>query len=463
VTRFAAFIAVLITSAAVAALAYAVNAARVPSSTAQTVLTVPPSAGPSVASDPAGASELAATYANVLPRDEGIVRAVAQASRMSTALVRERLSAPRSDDSAAVLRFRLSAPSDIAARRGIDALADQIEREQAAGSGVIAPRSLRPVGRSRELAPSASAPGLVRRGLEYIVLVPTAPGGVDAQIANRLAANYAGLIPEDTSILGRAARRAGLPRDELADHVQVANDANTSLVRVSVTLPDYAKARAAATAIARAVTGGDPATGRIAPSTLEVASSPSARPPQASRNDPLVLAAGALIGCLLGIVAVLVYNSRHPRLTTTERTRDALELPTTDATGAHEALLESLLARWRADGARRVHLLPESAGVEAVTERLAAAFDALGVGDGAVSVRSRAFSDAFEPYAGNGVGSYDVLVTSRGRALAPVRDALVRYESHGGRVRWVLLCDADDGFPVEPAPASDRDREQLGV
>jgi capsular polysaccharide biosynthesis protein len=476
VTRPVALVVVLFTAAAVAALAYAVDDARVPDRTATTVLVVPTVSAGSVADDPSGAGQLAATYVSLLPLENGVVNAVARGSGMSADTVRRSLTARRPSSSGALIRFTLRAPSDGAALRGLSALSSYLRRAQSEPNNVIAPRSLQVVGAPRAVSPSANAPegvspttvaGVSRRRLTVLVLAPKATADIpDAQAANRLAANYAGLLPDDVAVLRVAARRAGMSVKDLGDNLRASNDANTSLVRVSVTDPDYSTARRAANAIAAALTGPDPVTESVSPNTLQVARAPDTRGPSSSDRSRAVAIGGLVIGLLFGIATVLAYNNRHPRLRSAVRSRDLLNLPTTDVTAATRQLMSSLLGRWRDDGATTVNLLPEDAGVERVAAQLADALDMVSARDEGplVSVRARTYADALEPQgaASSGGSGYDVLVAARGRRYTDVHSALVRYETRGGRVRWVLLTSRK-APPPSIGIESDNEREHEHV
>jgi hypothetical protein len=290
-------------------------------------------------------------------------------------------------------------------------------------------------------------------------LLVSAPNSTtsDAQAASRLAANYAGLIPEDTAVLSAAGRRAGLDVGTLRNHIRVTNDPNTSLLRVSVTNSDYPTARRAVLGVVAAVIGDDPVSDTIAPSSLEVVRRPDREGSGTGGWAPTI--AGALAGFLLGLATVIAYGRRHPRLRSAEKAREIFGIPVSDASEWTPYSARSLLTRWAEDGAHEVVLLPGSAKLDDGVVSLAASLDKhRRAVPGAPTVLARSYADAWDPR-GDEPSHYAVAVTERGQRAGTIHTAMLRYESWGGRVRWVLLTRGGSSERLPTMPQTDHPAE----
>jgi capsular polysaccharide biosynthesis protein len=461
VTRPKALLAIIFSAVIVAAVAYAIDQARVPSHNASAVLVVPPGSSTSISDNPQGTSQLAATYRDLLPNDRGAIRAVAAASRMSEDAVRRRFRVTRSSDEGAVLQVTLSARTNGAATRGMSALVRYLHQINASpSSSLLRPRSLRLISSPSSMPPGPT--GLARRRASFLVLATSNAQGADAQAANRLAANYAGLIAEDEEVLRYVAARTGLTLSQVSDRLRATNDVNTSIIRVTVRDKLYDRARRAALAVARAMAGEAPIARRVVPGTLQVARLPAARRPSTQKRSTAVGIAGAILGLLFGIGAVLTYNARHPRLRSPDRARELLGVPAVDADDLNERVAASLVRRWREEGATQVALLPLAASIDDVAVRVAhrlraAALSAEGP---AISIVVRPHADALEPRLERHERILDVLVVERGVSFEQARDAIVRYETRGGSIRRVILARRNAAVDVEPESAVD-ERERV--
>lgn len=458
--RLTALLLIVFSVVAVALVGYLVDRVRTPRHTAEAVLVTPPGGGASGTGDPDQASALAGTYTQLLPTDRGAISAVAEATDVSPSTVRGRLSARRAKQGGSVLRLTYAAPTAQGARKGAEALAGYLRRAERGSSSLVEPGSLRLTGRPVSLATSLS--GLHRERLTYLVSSSASSVPADAQSANRLAANYAGLLPEDNDVLAAAAKRSKLSLDEVRDGLKVTNDTNTSVLRVSMTNEDYDAARAAIGGVIHAVTGADPASDRIVPRSLEVARRPAASVDGSTASSLPIIVPGALLGLIFGLMAVLAFNSRHPRLTSAERARELLSVPVTDLAELSPQLVRSLLGRWRESRSSAVVVVPESPASEPVADDVGAVLSAWAeaAGDRGIAVQTRAFADAFEPSTDE--LSFDVLVVEQGRRFDKLRASLRRYEGRGGRVGWVLLGAPSPSSLRVPAPPQ-RERDGVAV
>jgi hypothetical protein len=454
--RLTALLLILSSIVAVAAVGYLVDRVRTPRHTAEAVLVTPAGGAQTQVGDPDQGSALAATYAQLLPTD----RAVAEASDASPAGVRGRLTARRRQGGS-ILHLTYAAATADGARKGAEAMTAYLEDAERDASSLVEPGSLRLTGRPVSL-PATAVSGLYRERVTYLVSSSASAVPADAQAANRLAANYAGLLPEDNDVLAAAARRSRLPLDEIRDGLKVTNDTNTSVLRVAITNADYDAARGAVAGVIDAVTGSDPASDRIVPRSLEVARRPAASVDASTASSLPMIAGGALLGLILGLMAVLAYSSRHPRVTSAERARELLSVPVTDLGELSPALARSLLARWRESRSSAVVIVPESPRSEAVAEDVGAVLAAWAeaAGDRGIEVRTRAYADAFEP--ATDALTFDVLVVEQARRFDRLRASLQRYEGRGGRIGWVLLGSPAPSALRVPAPPQ-REREGVSV
>ena len=259
------------TALVVAALAYGVATLQSTTYNAEAVLTVSPAigTGPGSASQ---ANELAATYANAIPRDEGIDRVLVRTIGRSAAAdgtvdasLRRGLRRARRDLHRARAKRRPQGRPGDRGRRQLDTSGDH-QRLARHHAHRAPPRRHPPV------------PG----GFEatFTTLVPAGGGRgsvVSADQANKLAASYAGLISRTTSSWPRRPGRPVCPRPPSAPSSTVFHDQETSILRVRFQADYPELASKGARTVAGLVSGDRPVTATVLPSSIEVVSLPPRR------------------------------------------------------------------------------------------------------------------------------------------------------------------------------------------
>ena len=397
---------VLVSTIVLGAAAYGLTKARTPTQTARAVLVSPTGAQASLTDNPAASSQLAATYAEILPGDEQLLRAIAKATGDTTPTVRRRLRVTHSADGA-IVTLRVGADSSARARKGAQAAVDYLTSASDNGDRIIQPQTVTSTSAPRGMR----ARGAVSRSrVQLLVSAPSTGNTSDAQAASRLAANYAGLIPEDTAVLRAAAKRAGIDYRTVRDHLRVSNDPNTSLLRLSVTNDDYGTARKAVLGVAAAVTGDDPVSSIILPSSLRVVRRPDATGTAKPGNAGAIV---VLAGFLLGLATVIAYGRRHPRLRSAAKTREVLGIPASDIDEWTPFTARSL-TRWGEEGAREVVLLPGRPKLDDAAASLAAALNAWREElPDAPHVTARSSAEAWDPRS-DSPAVYAVAVSERG-------------------------------------------------
>jgi hypothetical protein len=277
--------------------------------------------------------------------------------------------------------------------------------------------------------------------MTLLTAAPSSSGG-DALAANRLAANYVGLISEDSQVIDYAARRAGWTAGELRSRLRVTNDFNTSLVRISVQGSDYAQSRRAVLGMVKAVTGPRPITDKVAPSTLEVTRLPGADDGGSSGvgTAPIV---GGLLGLLIAAAMAWAIGRRNPRLRSAASVRELFGVPILDLDEWTPQVGRSLMSRWAGADATDIVLLSSSVATDAVSEALTQTLHGLGHGRMEVSFRSHA--EVWEATLGwDGRPTYGVLVIAKGEAARPLMERVAAFVAQGGAVDWGILTGAPD-------------------
>lgn len=414
-----------------ASLAFLLGEVRSPAGPANAVLVTPARAQGSLAANPTGATQLAATYAEVLSGDARLARAIGRTIGASPETVGQSLTV-RAQPDGAVLTVGYAAEDAATARRALGAALQWLRQPTNPIEG-IDPSTISVV--SGPQADGASDLGAQAR-MTLLIAAPSSTGG-DALAANRLAANYVGLISEDSQVIDFAAARAGMTSGELRSQLRVTNDFNTSLVRVTVQGSDYAQSRRAVLGIVRAVAGPRPITDKVAPSTLEVTRLPGADAGDSGGvgTAPIV---GGLLGLLVAAAMAWAIGRRNPRVRDAATVRELFGVPVLDLEQWTPQVGRSLTSRWASAGATDVVLLSTSGATDAVSEALAQALDGLGHGRMDVSFRSHA--ELWEAKLGwDGRPAFGVLVVAAGDRGRPLIERIARFVAQGGSVDWGIV------------------------
>ena len=426
-------VTVLLCALVVGAAAYALSQTSVAASatTAEAVLVAPPRGVANLSGNPGVATQLASTYAAVIPRDQGVIARVARRTGDSTSVVRRYLKASRIGQGSAIT-LRYSASSTSKARSGLRAAVETVIRSEAVAS--IDPGTISVVSEPTT-TPSTSASD---RPAAAATLGVESADSPDPTNSNRLAANYAGLIPADAAITNYAARRAGLSDSGLRRGLKVSNDVNTSLIRLSLTNREYARARTGILSLVQALTGERPVSSAIPPASLKVVRLPAATVAQAS-STPLVPIVGAVVGLLLGFALVFARRRRDPRIidvdTGTELGIMVAQLPQT--TSAFATLARS----WERAGGREVRIVPLTGALEPVAQRfcnrLSHATDAGQTGS--CEVASLADLAAL----GSPASTLTALIVDGRDSYLMLSERVTRAVESGASIDWLLLVAGD--------------------
>jgi capsular polysaccharide biosynthesis protein len=339
--------------------------------TAETVLIVPASSTDLGNVDEA--TKLARTYAQLIPRDDGIVAAIGRSLGMAPASVERRLSvANEPGQSLLHLRFRgrTSAEAIRGARNAAQAItSDDLSSESIETGSMIVVR----------LPRRATSTGTRPFGhvAESVLVVPSRPkvgGPGNAGEASNLATTYADLIPEDRVILRNVAAQLKLDPETVRKAVSVTHDFDTSLVRISFSNSDPRVALAGARILAGSVTRPKPVSPRITPRSLEVVHIPTAAATQAM-SRPKVAILGLILGLALGLVLLLARERSDRRIDDVETLGVEAGCAASTLKGVPDATVVALLDRWQAivgKSPTRIALLAASERSEAAAQSVAA-------------------------------------------------------------------------------------------
>jgi capsular polysaccharide biosynthesis protein len=350
----------------VGALAYLIAGLQSATYSAEAVMTVTPALGSGPGSS-SQATELAQTYANAIPRDDGIRRVVAAEVGRSAAQDSDVRASSRQQT--AVLEIAFVAPDRGDARKGARAIAAALSSTRPISSS-IAPGTLRVVQR----------PGTARRSPDGRwqstgTLVVPAGGGrgsvVSADQANKLATSYAGLIAEDDQVIARTSRVTGLSEAKIRDDLSLFNDQNTAILRVDFRADTPEQATGVATTVARLVAGDQPVTAAVLPSSLEIVSLPRLAKSQRAQDAKAAIPFGVLLGLALGLVLLIAWERSNPHIAQPRDLSAQIGCPATPVDRLSPEAANALLERWAslADHVpARVAILPANEQVQAATE-----------------------------------------------------------------------------------------------
>jgi hypothetical protein len=436
---------VLLCVIGVAAIAQAVAELRSRTATAEAVVIM--DAG-TIAPTPVPVDQsvrLAGDLAQVLPRDDAVLRAIAERSGLPA---RGHVTTRTSRGSSLVfVGYRAAREAD--AVRGARTLAGVISSPSPV-SAAIAPGSLRAV----RLPSTARRTRIAGKGyVATVVLVASAGGrqtgpGYGDQVT-RLAPSFAASLPDDAGVLAFVARRLGVTADEVDDNFTVENDKDTAVLRLRYKARGKDEANRGARALAAAVAGQTPASATLRPGTFTLVRVGGAK--RSSANPAAAVPVGAALGLFLGLALVLALERARPRVDDQQLLEDELRCPAFLVTDVTPSLAGSLLERWRSLGRSEqptVALIPASVGVEKATaglaERLTAQAGPEGNGSAPVSGPLRLVigrDPAHDPAGASVAARSDVavLVVAQGEQLAHVQEACRALTTFEVPVRWALL------------------------
>jgi len=141
----------------------------------------------------------------------------------------------------------------------------------------------------------------------------TGPGS--AFEAQQLAANYAAVIRQDSSLLTPAAKQLGVPVDALANHLSVGVESGTSVLTVAYTAPTKQEAIRGANAIVAGIVKQERTSSVVPADTLNIVQLAT----DATGSGLFAkfgLLVGVFLGLLVGAILVLVAERLDPRADT---------------------------------------------------------------------------------------------------------------------------------------------------
>lgn len=315
----------------------------------------------------------------------------------------------------------------------------------------------------------------------------TSPGS--AAEAQGLAITYSGLIPKDSAILHSVASVMKLTKADVQNDLSVTVVNGTSLLDIQFTANSPRGALTGASTVAAAITGTPPASRAIPSGTVSTTDPPTSTTRHATKSL-LVILVGLVLGFLLGIIAMIVWERADPRFDRAGQITGALNIPARSLRGLSEISSESLIERWRVLSKHHPARIALVAGVPGITgavielsHRLAQTsplnttfevaidsrvamssspapglpiidpnFDSkLRLKDANQHVEPSSISDlVFLPSGNPGTESGEVvaqnadlavLVVPRGARVREVREAFVLLRQIGVRPKWALLVD----------------------
>jgi capsular polysaccharide biosynthesis protein len=404
---------------AVAALAYAVAKLQSASYSAQAVLNVPASLGPSNPGSAQQAGELASSYKRALPRDDRLSALARHAAGRSGTI--------RVTGRGALLTLSYTASSRTAAVKGARELTSAITGQHPS-TPVVAAGTLqllhRPSGASR-----VGLTGDWRASGQLLVGAGAGASSISADNSNKLAASYADALTNDDSVMAAVAHAVPASLKHVRGATSIVADQNTSILRVTYKDSTAQKAARGARAFASAVTGAHPATNSIVPGSLQLLSLPKSATTSGTLHNPgTAVPVGAVLGFLLGLILLIAWERSDPHITRSPELSRQVGCPATPVNRLSEDSARALLDRWAAlsnASPARVALVPASRRDEGATQELATYLLDVG-GDRVVYEDERlAFEDN-----GHGAHSAEIVLV---RAAPP--------GSSGGGELAALGCD----------------------
>ncbi len=183
---------------------------------------------------------------------------------------------------------------------------------------------------------------------EAVMLVPSGarsgdPGRADE--ASKLAGTYALAIPQDARVRQAVATSLGVSDKQARDHMTVANDANTAILRLRYSAASAAVATDGAKAMVRAVLD------RGVRQTIRPGSLVLVRlPDPATHNDigtltPILI--GLIAGIFLAVVIVVGIERSDPRIDDIGSLEDEAPCPVSLVARGSSGSLVAVLERWR--------------------------------------------------------------------------------------------------------------------
>lgn len=271
---------------------------------ARGVMVASPKQQPNSAASP----ELVQTYAEVIKSDPSVIRSVADATGESRAEAKDSLHV-RADQNSLLVRVSVDASTPKKSIAGLAAVAEGFRSGKAAS--VLDPDNIQLLDRTTESV-SLPEPGY-RASRAVLITLPPSGGTGDPTGPSKMAADYAGVIPEDDALLAFAGHKTGKSAEDIRRNLTVRADSNTSVMRFSLSDTDYGDARAALMALMRRLRDHGGGAGRIDAGATTVAHFPDSSAPAARSSLPSAIVGGIVGACVGGMLALGLARRRRIR------------------------------------------------------------------------------------------------------------------------------------------------------
>jgi capsular polysaccharide biosynthesis protein len=266
------------------------------------------------------------------------------------------------------------------------------------------------------------------------------PGG--AASAGDLAANYAGLIPEDQALQRQVAAVTGLTTSQVQRDLSVTVVTDTALLDVKMSAPTAADAVSGLKTAVFGITGTPSITSAIPTGSVAVVQLPGTATESGSplkKSVPI----GLVLGLVLGIVLGIAWDRSNPRVDEAQTLQRELDCPVWSPADLTPPLTDALLDRWKAQGATetpRVALLTSARDDAAAAGRLTALLSEL-TGGPTSKLTVEVVDLLGSRPASTPITEFDVvaIVVTEGasrRAVRLLRDKLAEF---GRAVDWAFL------------------------
>jgi capsular polysaccharide biosynthesis protein len=166
------------------------------------------------------------------------------------------------------------------------------------------------------------------------------------QEAQALAATYAGLIPNDSSVVATVAAATGLSTPQVARDTTVTVINGTSLLNIRFTAATAAEALQGANAMADSLSGATPVTTAIPGGTVTV-TKPATDATRHLTSKTVVLGLSLLLGLLLGGVITIIWERTDARFDKPEQITDELGIPARALAALNDVAVLAVMRQWR--------------------------------------------------------------------------------------------------------------------
>jgi capsular polysaccharide biosynthesis protein len=254
--------------------------------------------------------ELVRTYAELIKADPSVIRSIAEATDQSRSEAEDALRV-RPDENSLLVRVSVDAGTREESLAGLDAVSKGFRTGKA--SAVLDPENIQLLDRKTE---EIALPEPGYRATRSVLITTPPPSSGDPQGPSRLAADFAGVIPQDDELLEHAGKKAGKSAEDVRKELTVRAASNTSVMNFSMRSSDYDEGRTTLVALMKRLRDHGGGAGRVNAGDLRVAHLPDTDPPAARSSLPSAIigaVVGACIGAMLALGLARRRRIRHPQ------------------------------------------------------------------------------------------------------------------------------------------------------